>query len=166
MDDLLSDQSMRHVIKLVFEPGRSFLAQIHFTQNEKYSSTLCSSSPLATRPPGGVAEEQQGEEPTGCSLHSNCARLRGEAVSVAHEFGAAGHIWTALSCCCWKDPPLFLLHFYFVLVVWIQLWCSPSTLTPVMLSGKVESRGPCSGFLSPCTGSSTQIKECKLCLQP
>lgn len=77
-----------------------------------------------------------------------------------------GHFWTALLCCCCgrEDPLLLLLHFSFILTFWSQLWYSLSTLTPVMSSGKTENQGVCSGFLSPCTDSSTRIRGCECCL--
>lgn len=73
-----------------------------------------------------------------------------------------GRIWTSLRCCCTVEPLLLSSHFSFILTCWSQMWCSPSTLTPVRSSGKTENQGVCSDSLLPCTDNSTRIKECEL----
>lgn len=102
---------------------------------------------------------------TSQSVNLQQAERWGAAVCVALNFRLLDTSASALQCCCWKDPPLFVLHLQFLFISWIQIWCSPSTLTPIMLSGKTENQGLCSGFLSPCTGNSTRIKECKIFIQ-
>lgn len=81
-------------------------------------------------------------------------------------FGTTALTWTAPKCRCRsrEDPPPCALHFYSILFFWSRLWCSRSTWTPVMSSGRTESRGVCSGSPSPCTGNSTRIRECEWCL--
>lgn len=82
--------------------------------------------------------------------------------SVALDFGL-GNIWTAKRCrrCCRREFRLLLQHFSSMLLSWSQLWCSPSTLTPAMSSGKTERRAACSGSPWPCTVNSTRTKGCE-----
>lgn len=127
---------------------------------------VCGAVPLVNA--GGAVE--QGPQPGGDpqpqqppSVTRHRAGRRVAAGSRALNFGHTGHIWTgALRCCRYREDPLpLLLHFYFIPFFWRQLWCSPSTWTPVMSSGRTESRAACSGSPWPCTGSSTRIKDCE-----
>lgn len=95
------------------------------------------------------------------SVKASSAEGRGTAGTAAPNFGLQDNICTVLQCCCREHTRLFMLHFY---IFWTSLWCSPSTWTPVMSSGGTESQAACSGFLLPCTGSWTRIKECEWCL--
>lgn len=91
-----------------------------------------------------------GKQPAAASSQTAPAERRGAAGLRGAYFGLQDNIWTALQCCCRGDTQLFMLHFY---TFWTPFWCSPSTWTPDMSSGKTESRGACSGFLLQCTGN-------------